>query len=250
MSEPLSSPAIVLRTVEYSDTSLIVRLFTETFGKVTVIAKGARRPKKSSGALLQPPNHIMAWYYFKNSREVQTLTKVEFVERYLSLNSNLQKSAVALVAVEMLDRAVHDADPHPLLFRLITSTLRHLDNTGADAGIYLHFYQLQLARHLGFGPQLDLCTHCGRKLTEATFDRSTGDLSCTRCRPSGDIRLRPDALAYLHFLDHTHIRQLAEHPTRADIRQEVETYLLDYLFFHVDGMSGLKSIKFWRQVRA
>jgi len=252
MPTPLSSDAVVLRVINYSDTSLIVRLFTEQFGKVTVIAKGARRPKSRSfgTGLLQPPNHITVWYQHKEGRDIQTLIKSEFVERYAGLTADLARSAAALVTVEMLDRAVHDYDPHPLLFRLITATLRQLNQTGRDVAVVLHFYQLHLARQLGFGPRLSSCGQCGRPMNKASLDMSNGSLLCDRCRTQEGIRLGRPSLEHLRNLDRTHISKLDEIQPNDKTRKEVENFLLNHLYFHVDGMSNLKSIKFWRQVAA
>ena len=250
MSTPLSSNAVVLRTIDYSDTSLIVRLFTEQYGKVTVIAKGARRPRQALSSVLQPPNHIAVWYHYKDGRDIQTLSKSEFVERYTGLAAQLARSAAALVAVEMLDRAVHDSDPHPLLFRLITATLRHLDQAAGDVAVMLHFYQLHLARQLGFAPRLTLCGQCGRALKEASLDMTTGNLLCRRCRPTGGLHLGNAALRHLQDLGRTHISRLPDLQPDEHTRQEVGNFLLNHLFFHVDGMSNLKSIRFWRQVEA
>ena len=250
MPVQLASSAVVLKTIIYSDSSLIVRLFTEQFGKVTVIARGARRPKRSMAGILQPPNHIMVGYKHKESRDVQTLTSAEFIERYPRLSGQLDRSAAALVAIEMLDRAVQDADPHALLFRLITATLRQLEQPEGDAGATLHFYQLHLARQLGFRPHLDTCVHCGKPLKEALLDLVSGHLSCLNCRQDGTIRLGQRALEQLRAMEHTHINKLGILPQDLGIEKQVGNFLLNYLYYHVDGMSKLNSIKFLRQVQA
>jgi DNA repair protein RecO (recombination protein O) len=242
--------ATVLKSVNYSDTSLIVRLFTEHYGKVTVIAKGARRPKQFIAGILQPPNHIAVWYSHKEGRDVQTLTKTEFVERYTQLTSSLAKSAAVMLAIEMLDRAVDDSDPHPILFRLITSTVRSLDQTDGDEMVILHFYQLHLAKQLGFGPRLTVCNQCGRGLKRATLDMVSGHLLCERCHPTGNFPLGEQALQYLKDLNQIHIAELSGLSPGAKASKEVGDFLLHHLYFHVDGMSNLRSIKFWRQVNA
>jgi DNA repair protein RecO (recombination protein O) len=242
------SNATVLKTVNYSDTSLIVRLFTEHYGKVTVIAKGARRPKQSIAGILQPPNHIAIWYSHKEGRDVQTLTKTEFVERYTQLAASLSKSAAAMLAVEMLDRAVHDSDPHPILYRLITSTLRSLDHTEANEMVILHFYQFHLAKQLGFGPHLSVCNQCGKELKQAGLDMVTGHLLCGSCRSTANLQLGQQSLQYLRDLNQTHIAELNGLNPGDTASKEVGDFLLNHLYFHVDGMSNLRSIKFWRQV--
>ncbi|UCH10828.1 MAG: DNA repair protein RecO [Fidelibacterota bacterium] len=248
MPTPLTSNAVVLRTTPFSDTSLIVRLFTEDFGKVSVIAKGARRPKQAAVSILQPPNHVAVWYSFKEGRDIQTLTKSEFVERYTGLSTQLAKGAAAMLIVEMLDRAVHDSDPHPILFRLITSTLRQVDQTEGDVTVLMNFYQLHLAKQLGFGAQLSSCGRCGRPMKEALFEPNTGTLLCPRCRSAEGIRLGRNALDYLQRLAATHISELSALELDRNTNKEVGNFLLNHLYYHVDGMTNLKSIKFWKQV--
>ncbi|MCH7859525.1 MAG: DNA repair protein RecO [Candidatus Marinimicrobia bacterium] len=245
-----SSEAVVLKTIDYSDTSLIVRLFTEQFGKVTVIAKGARRSKQAPAGILRPPNHLAVWYQHKDERDIQTLTKFEFVTRYSRLSSDLAKSAAAMVTIEMLDRAIHDFDPHPILFRLVTATLRHLNLSEEDVSVMLHFYQLQLSRQLGFAPHLNTCMNCGRPLSEAALDLTTGELMCIQCRPGGALRLPPQAVDYLQDLGRIHIARLGTVHPPDQAKKEVGQFLLKYLFFHVDGMSNMKSMTFWQQVQA
>ncbi|MEE9162788.1 MAG: DNA repair protein RecO [Candidatus Neomarinimicrobiota bacterium] len=250
MSTPHSSEAVVLRMVNYSDTSLIVRLFTELYGKVTVIAKGARRIKQGVVGLLQPPNHLAVWYHHKEQRDVQNLAKSEFVERYPRLAGQLPKSAAAMVAIEMLDRAVQDSDPHPLIFRLITSTLRRLDQLDGEERTVLHFFQLHLARQLGFAPHFHACERCGRTLSSATMNGATGRLLCTQCQPRDTIRISGPALKHLQDLTATHISQLQTLSPADKASREVGDFLLQHLFYHVDGMRNLRSIKFWERVSA
>ena len=54
----ISTKAIILKTIPYGDSSIICRLYTEDQGKITIMAKGAWRPKKITGPLLEPMNHI------------------------------------------------------------------------------------------------------------------------------------------------------------------------------------------------
>ncbi len=249
MSVPHSTEAVVLRTIDYSDSSLIVRLFTDVYGKVTVMARGARRPKHALHGVLHTPNHITVDYRYKEGRDIQTLVSAELAGIYTALATDMGRSAAALLAIEMLDRAVQMADPHPTLFRLITACLGQLDIATGELTTVVHFYQLHLARQLGFAPQLDDCSRCGRQLRAAVLDTTTGDLICTSCHPQGATTLGAAAVDYLRNLVGTHITGLAELPASAQTKREVDKFLLKYLFIHVDGMDKLRSLKFWRQVQ-
>ena len=69
----IATNAIVLKRIPYSDTSLICRLFTKDRGKVTILAKGAWRPKKYTGALLEPISHIHIQYYHKDKIRIEMI---------------------------------------------------------------------------------------------------------------------------------------------------------------------------------
>ena len=60
------SQAIVLNKINYSNSSLICKIFTVEFGKVSIIAKGARKKTSPNSALLQPLNIIDVIYYYKH----------------------------------------------------------------------------------------------------------------------------------------------------------------------------------------
>ena len=243
------SEAVVLKSVNYSDSSLIVRLFTLEYGEISIMAKGARRSKYGTGALLQPPNHLAITYRHKDGRDLQNLISAEFAARHPNLSADMAHSAAALLAVEMLDRATDEDDPHPLLFRLITALLAALNAQETEPLLLMQFYQLHLARQLGFAPHLDTCIHCGRPLGTAVVESVAGHLSCRDCRPEGSRLLDRQTLAYLRKLEATHISQLESLAGPGEASPAAGDYLLEHLFNHVDGMNRLKSLTFWRQVQ-
>lgn len=257
MITAISTEAVVLRTIEYSDTSLIVRLFTESHGKVTVMGRGAKRAKNATAGILQPPNHIAVQFRYKDGRDIQPLTECEYVTYYAGLATDLQRSAGAILSIEMLDRAVHECDPHPVLFRLIVATLRELDTCDGKVATIVHFFQLHLARQLGFAPELEKCSICGTVLVSANLLTMQGSLCCDRCLAGGTdselighLQVPPEALNYLQSLVSTHISSLDSITIDKQSQHEGGKFLLQHLYCHVDGMQHLKSIDFWQQVKA
>lgn len=257
MITAISTEAVVLRTIEYSDTSLIVRLFTESQGKVTVMARGAKRAKNATAGMLQPPNHIALQFRSKDGRDIQPLTECEYVTYYTRLATDLKRYAGAMLSVEMLDRAVHERDPNPVLFKLIIATLHALDTSDGEITTIVHFFQLHLARQLGFAPGLKKCSICGASLVSANFLTVQGSLCCDQCLAGGmdaefidHLPVRPDALIYLQSLVSTHITSLNSLTIDKQSQHEGGKFLLMHLYCHVEGMQHLKSIDFWQQVKA
>ncbi len=245
----LSTLAVVLKTTPYSETSLVVRVFSRDYGKFSLMAKGARRPKQNLESVLAPPNQIQLDVLYRDGRELQILTRAEFDRRFTIFSTDLVRSTAALLAVEMLDRSVHDADPHPLLYRLITATLGALDDGEIAPTILIDFYQLHLANQLGFAPQLEHCVICGNDLEAAILDQVNGDLTCVNCGGGGSGQLDHKVISYLLWLRSTHITKLSSRVWAEDDRLAASRFLKDFLYLHVDDMSKLRSMKFWDQVQ-
>ena len=124
----IADKAIVLKRTPYSDTSLICRLFTKNNGKITVLAKGVYRAKKSTAALLEPSNHIYIQYYHKNSRNIQLLKDASFVNHYSQLRKKLSCIVLGLSIVEMIDKSIEEGNSYPILYRLSWRILNKLNN--------------------------------------------------------------------------------------------------------------------------
>jgi len=92
----IATDAIILKVTPYSETSLIVRILTQEIGKVTVIAKGARRPKSGFSAMLDPMNLVHCHFYYKDSRDIQTLKEVSISSSSSIIRTSLLKLSLGL----------------------------------------------------------------------------------------------------------------------------------------------------------
>jgi DNA repair protein RecO (recombination protein O) len=147
-SAPLTrsnEPAFVLHTYAYRETSLIVEAFTAQYGRVAMVARGAKRPRSELRGLLQGFQPLLlSW---SGSRELKTLHKAEWrgglplpTGRALVCGFYLNELLLKLLARE---------DPHPQLFAVYETTLRDLV-AGADAAPLLRRFELTLLTELGY----------------------------------------------------------------------------------------------------
>ena len=111
----IATNAIVLKRIPYGDTSLICRMFTEEMGKVSILAKGAWRPKNTSGPLLEPTNHIHIQFYNKNTRDIQILKDAGFIQLFPSLRNSLGRIILAFAIVEIIDKSTLESNPYPII---------------------------------------------------------------------------------------------------------------------------------------
>ena len=196
----IATKAIVLKTIPYGDTSVISRLFTEHEGKVSVLAKGAWRKKSTSGALLEPMNHLHLQYYYKSSRKIQILKDCGYSARYSNIRKHLDRTLLGLTIIEMLDKSTLEYNPLPVLYRLGWRIMQKLNEDSTNGQLVFAFFLYQLSLRLGFMPEINYCLKCKTELTVCVFDEMVGELICLECSPQGKLQIKTNNIAFLKKL--------------------------------------------------
>ncbi len=180
------SLAIVLRTIEFSETSLVVTLLTREFGKVQALAKGARRLKGPFEGALDLLCVCRIVFLRKSSGSLDLLTEAKLERRFRAARCDLSRLYAGYYVAELLGELTDNGDPHPELFDLACNTLEALDSTAASVAALLVRFELETLRLLGHLPSLDQCVECGTEDINAqriAFGLLNGGVLCSRCRP-------------------------------------------------------------------
>lgn len=142
--------AFVLHRRDYSDSSLLLEVFTASHGRLPLIAKGAKRPRAPGGALLQPFTPVLlAW---SGRGEVRTLLRVEPAGKPLALRGDTLYCG--FYVNELLMRLLGRQDPHEVLFVFYQLVLEELV-AGTDVDTPLRRFELRLLAELGYQVVLD-----------------------------------------------------------------------------------------------
>lgn len=180
----IQTTAIVLRTVEFSETSLIVTLLTRDLGRVSALAKGARRPKGPFEGALDLLAVCRVVVLQKNADVLDLLTEAKLHRRFRGGERSLDRLYAGYHVAEMLRLLTDDQDPHPDLYDLSIQTLEQIDGTGDPASALLYF-DAQLLRRLGHAPGTEQCTDCGGHVDHGpriAFSLLAGGIVCQGCR--------------------------------------------------------------------
>src|SRR6056297_531614 len=200
---------IVLRVVEFSETSLIVTLLTRDFGKLGALAKGARRPKGPFEGSLDLLAVCRVVLLRKSSDALDLITESKLERRFRAcqrseqtLTERLQRLYAGYYVTEMVRHWTDEGDPSPPLYDLTARTLGDLDGE-ADVAATVTAFELQALRILGLAPRLDRCVDCGgtvEALARTAFGLETGGVLCARCAPKHrqTVWVRPPVLAVMH----------------------------------------------------
>ncbi|MGD0898255.1 MAG: DNA repair protein RecO [Thermoguttaceae bacterium] len=176
--------AIVLRTIDFSETSLIVTLFTREFGKIGALAKGARRLKNPFESALDVLTLCRIVFLHKSSEALDLVTEAKLLRRFRPAGRSLAGLYAAYYVAELLGELTDENDPHPELFDLADETLEAL--AAGDAMLRrLVRFELGALRVVGHMPSLDRCAECGAAVVPAgrvPFGAVHGGVLCTACR--------------------------------------------------------------------
>jgi len=244
----VSTSAIVLSTLRYSETSKIVRLATREHGVQSAIAKGAMRPKSRYGAALQVLSEGQAQYLTKEHRELHVLTAFDLQQLHVALAADLGRYATASALAEVMQRFA-PADPHPESYDLFRDALAALEAAPADEVVILPNNNLwHLVSVLGFAPSLDECARRdGAELPEGALPFSTreGGALCVSCAAEhGATRLPERARADLVAL----LDGDAALPALDDRHAESHRRLLArYIRYHLGEGAELPALEFWQR---
>ena len=146
-------PAFVLHSYPHKETSLIIDLFTRDYGRVALVAKGAKRPHSALRGVLQTFQPLSSSWVGKS--ELRTLTDAEWVGGMLPL----EKTALlcGFYLNELLVKLLARDDAHPALFDHYVATLNQLAHD-EPAPIVLRKFELALLKETGVAADLTRCT--------------------------------------------------------------------------------------------
>ncbi|HWF54347.1 MAG TPA: DNA repair protein RecO [Solirubrobacteraceae bacterium] len=193
---PLRTDAIVLRSIRYGEADRILHLYTPGHGRVSAIAKGARRSRSRFGARLEPFFQIRMVLHQGRS-ELLTVTSADTISAYRALRDHAATLDAAARACDAVSRVFETSDPHPEVFALLGNQLSLLDSDAAHAGPAGGLaFRLKLLLAAGIVPQLGACAACGEREHLHGFSAAAGGVVCNACEATG-FPLGEDAYQFL-----------------------------------------------------
>lgn len=248
--------AVVLRAVNYRDTSKIVTFYTKRYGKMSAIAKGARNPKNKFGSLFQPLNYLQIVFYRRENRQLQYVSSSDFVKYFKSLTTSVEKLSVAISLIEIVNRVMHDEEENEKLFGLLVNSLEELNDLRVEANetsplnVFIHF-GLHLAMDLGFAPNFENCLICHKlinmeKQKKLSYVLDKGGALCEECSSKVNDAYQLSSAAFLILRSFARLSSEAATKSKMEtaIRHELSNFIFVYLRKHSDSLKEIKSLKF------
>lgn len=234
--------AILLKTIKYSENSVIAKFYTEEFGLESFIINNIRSKKAPiNAAHLQPLNLLEADIYQRNNANLQRVKELRCNPMLQSVYTQMVKTSVIVFMQEVLGKVIVEKEKNEDLFNYLFNTIYHIEQADALPGLFPAFWLTKLTIYLGFPPAQDtwqpntvfLPQHgiFSNDITEPMyFDKETAHLLYQLCRVKVD--------------------DLKAIKSSAALRQSLLEKLLLYYRIHIDDFKELKSHKILAEVLA
>jgi DNA repair protein RecO (recombination protein O) len=245
----VKTEAIVLKKLNFRDTSRIATLLTRDYGRLSVLAKGARNRQSNLGPILDTFNHLQVVVYKKEGRDLHLLSQCALLTRFGGLSEDLDRFGCAMSALDLVSAASHYDGEGSLLFDLLMESLKGMESADHPEAM-LPYFQSRLLFLLGFQPDFWRCASCKAVLdlavtgTNDRFFRLSGDgILCHRCRPAATLwmEIRPETLSLLRSYQQMAAGWHNEGKYQKETLQEARLVTSHFLRNHVEGVRNLKS---------
>lgn len=213
---------IVLKNIDYSETSKIVTLLTPDRGKIAGLVKGAKRPRSRFGSSLEPITHIELLFYEKRDRPLRNVTQTDIIESFGSIKGDFDRLAYAGYFVELCDRFVQEGEESGDVFSFMLESLRLLCEWKGALELLATGFGLRFLALAGFAPVLDACAQCGSTSLrgKVRFCADEGGILCQNCTAPSMTELRPYHLQLLRNLSRIPMRRMEKARVNKNVLHE------------------------------
>jgi DNA repair protein RecO (recombination protein O) len=229
---------IVFKATNYSESSVIVQVFTEKLGMQSYMVNGARKPRaKISQNILQPMHLLEMVVYHKPSVDIQRISELRQVPVFSSIPYDVAKRSIAMFLNEVLYRSIRQHPADEALFDYIFHSIELLDRMESGVVNFHLYFLLKLSKFLGFYPN---------NSSGEFFDLKSG--SYTNSRPVHYLILEPPYSTYWALLLKSRFENLDTIHLSSGERRVILEKILDYYRLHIEGFGEIKSHRILEEV--
>jgi len=181
--ESYKTNGFVLRSLNYGESDLIVTFYSNDFGKLKGIAKGAKRSKKRFANVFEPFSLTNIIFTLKSRDMLAFIESCEIIEHYDAVRCDLDKTLTASYFIDLTDHFSPEGKKNEYIFDLLQTFLKLLGKE-KPTDTLVRFFEMRLLKLAGFEPVLDRCIICKIPVTNCCayyFHAEEGGIKCAGC---------------------------------------------------------------------
>ena len=225
---------IVFKVTDYSESSVVVQIFTEKFGLQSYLINGVKKPKsKIKLNSLQPLHSLDMIVYHKTSGNIQRVSELRHQPVFQSIPYDIVKSSITMFLNEVLYKSLRQHEPDEVLFEFLFHAIEILDSLNTGLANFHLYFLLRLTRFLGFYPDKTLASPI------SYFDLKDGNYN--KGQPPHALIIEPPLTSlWINILNSNFDNLHNIYITAADRKALLEKILL-YYQLHIEGFGQVRS---------
>jgi DNA repair protein RecO (recombination protein O) len=249
-----STPAIVLRKIDYGEYDFVITLFTLKKGKVSIIAKSAKKSKKRFAGILELFSIIDVVCNVGRRKGLPVLQEAVLKYPFFDIRSSALKTAYASYWAELINEWMESDQKQVQLYQLFQYVLRKLDSSQVSEASLSILFQIKFLTIAGLSPNLRQCSVCRtdiEKITETRvrFDFTKGGILCGGCasKTSRKTFLSKGIIKQLLWIEKGDLVKAVRVKFASDALRESSEFLETFVPYHLGKEP--RSLKFLQQIR-
>ncbi|OIP81684.1 MAG: DNA repair protein RecO [Porphyromonadaceae bacterium CG2_30_38_12] len=224
---------IVLHSIKYSESSRIITIYTELFGRISYLVRGINKRKSPTKvAFFQPLSLVEMEVVHVPTKDIQTIKEIRIDIAFGGIPYDPVKNALALFIAEFLYRIIRLTVPDSRMFQYISNALQFLDCSSESLANFHLVFMIGLSRFLGFEPN-------NSDQAAKFFDLLNGIFEHNK--PLHTHYLRDEKVDLFSRLIETDFFNMHQVKLSREQRNEQLDSLIEYYRLHVNGFQGLNS---------
>lgn len=243
----IKTKAIVLQSIKYGDSSLIVKMLTKESGLQSFIVKGVFGKKSKMKAALFQNMTLLEIVAEISDKSLSFIKELSLSHYYKSISSDIKKTTIIMFISELLSKSITESETDTELFNFVYDLMIRLDDATSSYADFPIIFAMKLSAHLGFFPNIDTYTE------GSCFDLLDGNFKKT----SNDIYQIDNNLSNIFYkiclassnndLSNFQILDFSN-PQVLKIRRQLLDTIVTYYKLHADNLTDIKSHEILRSI--
>lgn len=249
-----TTEAIILKSIKYRDSSKLLTVYTEAFGRCSLIANGARTAKNKFGSALEPMSCSILTFYKKQNKDLHTLSAAEPSVRMRNMTESFDRITAGLLMCEIIYTSQTHEEQNPTVYALLKSTLIELNASEKNEQSLVFWFQTQYAAVMGFGLNPNICPASGEVVLPESADDFIISLadgapySASFARIHTGFRMEPATLLALQQMCEITLENVTSLALSKRQQSQLNDFFALYYQFHLDRSLTDRSRHFMQSV--
>jgi len=246
--------AVILRRIEFGDFDLIISFFTLHKGKISAIAKSAKKSVKRFSGILEPFSNLQVVCSSGRRNALPVLQEAILQRPFTNIGLDIHKTAYASYWAEIVYEFMEEGVPQASVFELLVQVLTTLDAGITPPEFLSILFQLHFMAAAGFSPNLSQCGSCRSpielfKTSRVQFDLKKGSIVCPRCSSGHQnyVSLSIGTIKQLLWIEHGDFNKAGRIRLTKQAICEGQQLMESFVRFHLG--KKLRSLVFLQQIR-